>query len=967
MRAAHRIFFVLAVFCSVAWSTEWVPGHTYFQGDTVELDWSTWMLVAPTNAGWEQLPPYSASLSAVWQPVLIDTCTRAWKSGEAYVQNQVVLDSGRLWRLTLPSNAGWESWRPQSAFLWAVWEDAGAWESSGRCLSPSDHDSNGVPDIVGAIMETNGDASLFGRPNRWFVDDSNRTVVYDFSSVPGYEGSDSVQFVLPPPAEPPPAPYQEPVPFFFVVTTSQRNLPKVPDGYHFIGPEIRISFPNGTEPRTSLVPIPLPDRVRNASLSDVLAFVHEGDTAWHSVPVLYVGDRKAIVRVYGTTAIRFAVKEKDVVWAPGYEQTNFIYWAQNLVDTGMTLQEHLSNSPTFFSQDGLRPNLEIQGEVLSADWRNKIGYFRDSVIRSAIELAARTGFNTIDLAFYNDSAFHNVADCSWGDLIACRSYAKHLAFTQWIEEIRRHNLESSGSTLRIRVRIQAMFQHFVEFYQSFNRVAYLSFPSSHCVVLPDSDKNSLLHEINSNTHIALSLGEYDRNKQGGYFNLKDPLVKRMMNAFFCVSLEELQKETGPEIEIDAVTLALDNDGETGLSYLKISPGKVITRPGTNESLTVPIFVFQSETDSEEVFPAEWWINYIDHIDDILSFLEDRKEVLHGAYVDFATAVRNAAPLFSAKRQLTPAVFYQDWVGDALIRGTLFGYDLVRGTGIKLYHHTMYAVPFSMQRATQSFPIGIRNAVNLLSAADSAMNFDTEMSWAHWDRRIITNRNTRDSALGDAAKFDLWWEREFLTIENAENFREQAEAAMQADATGYVLCNWSIQDVLDGQNNKTDSPYLANLSKFIWSRILGNGNDAHIHGNDGIIAIGPKSIRRRIAIYISDPVAMLTQLSGDWMGMLYGTGNWYDSPGGLFGKLMRFCDEHCELAVVNDAMILDTEGAILDLYDEIWTAYPDTNSRPGIRDSCIARTERGEAFGYLRSHFAPKSAPSFPVELYPPTF
>ena len=104
-----------------------------------------------------------------------------------------------------------------------------------------------------------------------------------------------------------------------------------------------------------------------------------------------------------------------------------------------------------------------------------------------------------------------------------------------------------------------------------------------------------------------------------------------------------------------------------------------------------------------------------------------------------------------------------------------------------------------------------------------------------------------------------------------------------------------------------------------------------------------------------------------MGMLYGTGNWYDSPGGLFGKLMRFCDERCEIAVVNDAMILDTEGAILDLYDEIWAAYPDTNSRPGIRDSCIARTERGEAFGYLRAHFAPKPAPPFPAELYPPTF
>ena len=964
MRTVRRLFFVLAIFCSGAWSAEWVPGQTYFQGDTVELDWSAWMLVAPTNAGWEQLPPYSASLSAVWQPVSIDTCARAWKSGGAYVQNQVVLDSGRLWRLELPSNAGWENWRPQSAFLWAVWSDAGPWEDYGGCLSPSDRDGDGVPDIVGAILETNGDISLFGHPDRWFVDDSNRTVVYDFSSVPGYEESDSVLFAIPAPMDSGSASSPQVGPIVTAVTTSQRGLPKIPNGYHFIGPELRVSVPSGTRADSGVVPFPLPKRVRNASISDILAFVHIGDTVWGETLLIAYWNSLAYVKVGRSTAIRFAVREKDVVWAPGYEQTNFIAWAQNLGDSSTSLRTLLVNSPTFFSPDTIKPNLEIQDAILSQDWENKIGHFRDSVIHPAVEFAAQTGFNTIDLEFFNDSAFHDVTSCSSGNKIACRSYVKYLAFAQWIKEIKRHNLEISGNTLRIRVRMQAMFQHLVEFYQSFNRSAYLVNPSSHCTVCSDSDKDSLLLEITSNPYLAWSLGQYNRNLQGGYFNLKNPLVRRMMKAFFCVSLEELQKETGPEIEIDAVTFALDNDGETGLSYLKVIPNEIITRPGTNDTLTVPILVFQSETDTGDVFPVEWWINYVDHIDDILAFFESRKEVLRQTYVDFATAVKSVIPIFPARRQLTPAIFYQDWVGDALIRGTLFGYDLVRRTGIELYHHTMYAVPFSMQRATQSFPIGIRNAVNLQAGIDSTMNFDTEMSWAHWDRRIITDRNARNSTMGNAAANDLWWEREFLTIENAANFRDQADVAVQADAMGYVLCNWSIQDLLNGPNNKADD---TDSTKTAWKRILGDENDEHVYGVHGIVSAGPKTIRKRIAVYISDPVAILSQMSGNWMGMLYGTGNWYDSPGGLFGKIMRFCGEHCEIAVVNDEMILDTEGTILNLYDEVWIAYPHDYSRPELLDTCIARTTRGEAFSYLRHHRGLRPSPMFTPELYPPTF
>ena len=959
MRTVRRLFFVLAIFCSGAWSAEWVPGHTYFQGDTVELDWSTWMLVAPTNAGWEQLPPYSASLSAVWQPVSIDTCARAWKSGAAYVQNQVVLDSGRLWRLTLPSNAGWENWRPQSAFLWAVWSDAGPWEDYGGCLSPSDRDSDGVPDIVGAILETNGDISLFGHPDRWFVDDSNRTVVYDFSSVPGYEGSDSVQLVLPPPIDPPTPSFLKPVPVFSIATASQRNLPRVPEGYHFIGPEIRISLLNGTDSQARLVPIPLPGRVRNASLSDVLAFVHEGDTVWHSVPVLYFGGKKAIVRVYGTTAIRFAVKEKDVVWSPGYEQTNFSNWALYPGDRTFGRRKEMSNSPTFFSEGEIKPMLRVESPIGTAGWYEKMDIYQDSVIRPAIAKATMLGVNTLDFTFYADSAVQGASDCL-NDFSDCYNLVRSIEFRQWVTEIRRHNETTPGRPLRLRIRLYASPETLSSFFFHF-QIGFYCAGKSPCPISVN-DRDQYMQDHWANRLRTESLGKADTSSLN-YFNLRNEFVRRFLKIFYRVAIDEVQSITGDDIEIDAVTLVLDADGETGLSQLPPVDSVV---SGFSTRPVHQILMFPSDTAvGGGVFQRSWWEHQMPHFDSIMAFFRDRKEVLHGIYADFAQTVAEIEPTFTGKAHLAPAIFYEDWPGDALYRGALNGYDLVRGTGIRLYHHGMYPVPFQMQRATQAFTIGIRNAVNLLTGRDSTMDFDTEMTWAHWDKRIITNGVARAASLGDTiADKGTWWERDFLTAENANNFRDQADAAIQADAAGYALCNWSIQDVLDGSNNKADS---SDSTKTKWRRILGDADDEHIYGEGGVISVGPDTIRRRIAVYISDPVALLTQLSGTWMDMLYGTGNWYDSPGGLFGKLLRFCDEHCELSVVNDAMILDTEGAILDLYDEIWIAYPDTNSRPGIRDSCIARTERGAAFGYLRTHFAPLPAPQFPIELHPATF
>lgn len=953
-------FAVLASLATIAQSAEWVPGQTYFQGDTVELDWSAWTLVVPSNAGWEQLPPYSASLFAVWRLVSIDTCARAWESGGAYVQNQVVLDSGRLWRLELPSNAGWENWRPQSAFLWAVWSDAGPWEDYGGCLSPSDRDSDGVPDIVGAILETNGDISLFGHPDRWFVDDSNRTVVYDFSSVPGYEGSDSVPLVLPPPIDPPTPSFLKPVPIFSVVTASQRNLPRVPEGYHFIGPEIRISFLNETVPQARLVTFPLPDRARSAPLSDVLAFVHEGDTSWASVPVLYYGNRNAIIRLYGTTAIRFAVKEKDVVWSPGYEQTNFVEWASNPGDETFNRRKAMSNSPTFFSEGAIKSMLSLQSPIGTTGWVEKMGAYQNLVIRPAIEKAATLGINTIDFTFYADSAAQGASNCP-SDGSDCYNLIRSIEFRQWVSEIRRHNNRVPGRPIRMRIRLYASPLSLKSFFAHFQDTVYCG--NSTACPITKTDLAELEGRYRANNLEAGSFGKPDAVVLN-YFNLRDDFIRRFLKIFYRIAIDEVQAISGNDIEIDAVTLVLDADGETGLSLLKADDSIAVSDFG--RKLTAPILAFPSDTAfNGGIFQSSWWEQQMFHYDSIMSFFKDRVNVLRDAYSDFAQTVGEISPAFTAKERLVPAIFYEDWLDDALYRGALNGYDLVRNSGIRLYHHCMFPVPARMQRATQAFTLGIRNAINLLATSDTTIRFDTEMSWAHWDKRIITDGGARDTALGDSiANKSAWWERDFLTAENANNFRDQADVAIQADAAGYVLCNWSIQDLLDGSSNKADDE---EPTRTAWERILGNEGDEHVYGANGTVSTGPDTVHRRVALYISDPVALLTRLSGDWMDMLYGTWNWYDSPGGWFGKLMRFCDERCELAVVNDAMILDTEGAILDLYDEIWIAYPDTNSRPGVRDSCIARTERGEAFGYLRAHFAPKPAPSFPIELHPATF
>ena len=499
----------------------------------------------------------------------------------------------------------------------------------------------------------------------------------------------------------------------------------------------------------------------------------------------------------------------------------------------------------------------------------------------------------------------------------------------------------------------AIRPHLKEFYLSFDRDNYIERFGETCDV---PYRNTSIDFARSAVYQAVGLGLRNRYDHD-YYDLSHTRVKEMYNSYFCIALNEMQRTVGNDIEISIVTLATDDNGETGLYSPETDSATVDTmvQLHTGKRLPAAITMFpRTNIGGEVLFSSEWWVDYQNHIDEILAFESARMEALRFVYARFAAAVAAAMPVYASRQRMKSAVFFQDWVGDALYRGALSGYDLVRGTGIQSYHHTMFAVPFEMQRATQAFPIGIRNA--------TGMNFDSEMSWAHWDKRLLLEpwKRTKDSS--NELLPTMWWTPEMLTPENARNFRDQADAAIQADAEGYVLCNWSIQDILDG-TSKMDSTRAA-----AWTRIVGTGDDEHLHGPGGIVSSGPNDIRKRIALYISDPVAMLTQLSDTWMEMLYGTGSWYEPLGGIFGKMFKQCQDDCDVAVVNDAMILDTEGAILDLYDEIWVAYPNENLHYfALRDTCIARTEQSAAYQYLLAR--PDKVPiyPFPIELYPATF
>ena len=950
--------FQFAVACAVlllglgavpAWPAEWTPGTTYFQGDTVEFDLGLWTVVASSNTGWEQIPPNSASLSAVWQAVSVDTCLRAWRSGETYVQGQVVLDSGILWEMALSNNAGWESWPPGMAVLWSVWNDLGPWEDYDGCYSPSDHDNDGIPDVFAAPPFAEDADALWAVPDRWTLPDGMGIVYYDFSAHRGYSRSTAVPLVLSWGYE------STSPPIFSKVETDFGDLPLLEDGYHLIGPEMQLTAP-GFASTPFLLNIPLPDRIRNATIADLAVYRHDSAHSWTEVRIIAVSDgHAAVVDSSREMRFRLAAREKDVVWAPGYEQQNFVDWASNPFATIDSLQKWLSNSPTFFDNGSLKPSLVINANYRGPRWLSRLDFFRDSIVRPAVAHVADAGFNTIDLLFYHDSASHRAASCMPGQYGFCKSYAAHLAFNHWIKAIRDHNAANPGQNLRIRARFPASGAYLLEFYETFDSTSFVRQFGNSCEILPQSILSSFVDPISRGSRLAAGLGLND-SINFFYYNLSDSIVKQMYDSHFCLALNELQRITGNDIEVDKVTLVLDKDGETGLDLIQAVTSDSSKQLHTGKMLPAIVITFPDSSGVNGLlFPKEWWIDYPAHIDEILAFENARKEVLRSIYSDFAIAIAGTTPVYAPRQQMKAAVFYQDWVGDALYRGALNGYDLVRGTGIQFYHHTMYAVPFEMQRATQAFPIGIRNAMG--------MNFDNEMSWAHWDKRILLDRAAWESD-SEVVSSDrpLSWAEKMLSAENARNFRDQADAAIQADAEGYVLCNWSIQDILYGTSHMDSARGAA------WARIVGTGDDEHLHGPGGIVSSGPNNIRKRIALYISDPVALLAQLSDTWMEMLYGTGSWYEPIGGIFGKMFKQCQNDCEVAVVNDALILDTEGAILDLYDEIWEAYPNENLHYfALRDTCIARTKQGAAYQYLLTR--PDKAPvyPFPIELYPPTF
>lgn len=942
-----------------SWATEWIPGTTYFQGDTVEFDLGLWTVIVASNAGWEQIPPNSASLSSVWQAVAVDTCLRAWRNGETYVQDQVVIHSGNLWRMALSSNAGWESWSPDMAVLWSVWDDLGPWSDYNGCHSPSDHDGDGIPDVFTVPPFAEGADALWAVPDRWTLPEGAGIVYYDFSAHRGYSRSTAIPLVLPWVYE------SSSPPVFSKVETDFGDLPLLEDGYHLIGPEMRLTAPGFTS-TPFLLNVPLPDRIRNAKIADLAVYRHDSAHSWSEVRIIAVFDGYAAV-VDSSREMRFrlAAREKDVVWAPGYEQQNFVDWASNPFATIDSLQKWLSNSPTFFDNGSLKPSLVINANYKGPRWLSRLDFFRDSIVWPAVAHAADAGFNTIDLLFYHDSASHRAASCMPGQYSFCKAYAAHLAFDHWIKAIRDHNAANPGQMLKIRARLMASEPYLIEFFGSFSANDYANSFGNTCNAPPDTFSQKFVRD-SLVKYLANGLAIHNKTYVK-YYNLLDEKVREMYRAYLCVALNEMQRITGADLDVDMITFVLDIDGETGLNILeaeKRANGTLydtLMQLHTGKLLKSAAITFPGANESEGLlFPREWWIDYTNHIDEISAFVDARREVLRSVYEDFSSAVDDAHPAFAARKRLKKAIFYQDWVGDALFRGSLNGYDLIRGTGIQFYHHTMFAVPFEMQRATQAFPIGIRNA--------TGMNFDNEMSWAHWDKRILLNPWDRTRSIITptctitVSLPTMWWAAEMLTSENARNFRSQADAAIQADAEGYVLCNWSIQDILDGISHMDSARAAA------WARIVGTGDDEHLHSPGGIVSSGPNNIRKRIALYISDPVALLTQLSDTWMEMLYGTGSWYEPIGGIFGKMFKQCQDDCEVAVVNDAMILDTEGSILDLYDEIWVAYPNENLHYfALRDTCVARTKQGAAYQYLLAR--PDKAPvyPFPVELYPPTF
>ena len=163
-----------------------------------------------------------------------------------------------------------------------------------------------------------------------------------------------------------------------------------------------------------------------------------------------------------------------------------------------------------------------------------------------------------------------------------------------------------------------------------------------------------------------------------------------------------------------------------------------------------------------------------------NYFYQREIPLKQTYREFASAVTKA------DAAIKPAVFLQTWAMDGRMRGSFDLYELVKGTGVKVIHHTTFPNLGPGGGYLTQEQHRITTAYTATIAAKSGLEFDTEFSWAHY------------APAGSAASFP-WTgsippDLNTMVPGNAQSFFRQAVAGFKFGATGMAYCNWAMQSI-----------------------------------------------------------------------------------------------------------------------------------------------------------------------------
>ncbi|HKP94418.1 MAG TPA: hypothetical protein VJ385_01555 [Fibrobacteria bacterium] len=501
------------------------------------------------------------------------------------------------------------------------------------------------------------------------------------------------------------------------------------------------------------------------------------------------------IRVFVSILLLFGIRaqaivyNRSVVWAPTFEQLT-----QFEVEFFGT---NSSNHPDFTTTQ------------TSAQTKVKIN--------ASLAAAYAKGIRVIDIFFFQsramiDPGYVAPEQIPWAD-----------ATEDWLSAVDTFNNGHTSDPFRLRIRVQAWSTNL---YYSLRTKTPYNVPSA-ISQYADMPFDPCFH-ILSSTDACFSSSSLDKyyyksltqdavNGDGLLAftpNLANPVMRNRIRTYVETVIDEVKNLTGSNTVIEQVSLSLD-------------PGNESSIMGMDNKM---ISFSNGKYDPNGSFRSK------------INFFRNREFFLKETYKIFSDAVHGKSNHNTAI-PIKSSVFFQAWVMDGRTRGSFDLYALLNGTGIDALHHT-------------TWPDGGYNA-HLKGVAYSAsiasrlgMEFDTEFSWAHFDRSIVLN------------SAPMVWSASKLTDQNAQDFFSQAKAGIEYGAHGFTYAGWTMHEI-------TTPPYVFQSAPFYyqprpdWKRIIGGigpsfppgipYDDSHLTDPGGLLTIanwttpGPST---RKAIYIS---------------------------------------------------------------------------------------------------------------------